>query len=90
LDVKKRRLDEIIKKQSEISILRYGQDVNKVHKVLIEGTSKRSDDFLQGRNSANKVVIFPKENKNKGEYVHVLVERNSQGTLFGKIVESNG
>jgi len=90
LDVKKRRLDEIIKKQSEISRFRYGQDVGKVHKVLIEGTSKRSDDFLQGRNTANKVVIFPKENKTKGEYVHVLVESNSQGTLFGKIVEQNG
>lgn len=87
LDVKKRRLDEIITKQSEISRFRYGQDVNKVHKVLIEGTSKRSEDFLQGRNTANKVVIFPKENKNKGEYVNVLVESNSQGTLFGRIVE---
>ena len=87
LDIKKRRLDEIIKKQSAISLIRYGQDVNKVHKVLIEGTSRRSDDFLQGRNSANKVVIFPKENKTKGEYVNVLVESRSQGTLFGKIVE---
>lgn len=87
LEVKKRRLDEIIKKQSEISRFRYGQDVNKVHKVLIEGTSKRSDEFLQGRNSANKVVIFPRENKNKGEYVNVLVESRSQGTLFGKLVD---
>jgi len=86
LEVKKRRLDEIIKKQSEISLIRYGQDINKVHKVLIEGTSRRSDEFLQGRNSANKVVIFPRENKNKGEYVNVIVESRSQGTLFGKIV----
>jgi len=87
LDVKKRRLDEIIKKQSEISLTRYGLDVNRIHKVLIEGPSRRSDDFLQGRTSSNKVVIFPKENKNKGEYVHVKVERRSQGTLFGQIVE---
>jgi tRNA-2-methylthio-N6-dimethylallyladenosine synthase len=86
LEIKKRRLDEIIKKQSEISLIRYGQDINKVHKVLIEGTSRRSEDFLQGRNTANKVVIFPKENKTKGEYVNVLAERRSQGTLFGKIV----
>ncbi len=86
LETKKRRLDEIIKKQSEISRFRYGQDTNKIHKVLIEGTSKRSEDFLQGRNTANKVVIFPKENKSKGEYVNVLVERSTQGTLFGKMV----
>ncbi len=86
LEIKKRRLDEIIKKQSEISRFRYAQDVGKTHKVLIEGTSKRSEDFLQGRNTANKVVIFPKGNKIKGEYVHVLVESRSQGTLFGKLV----
>jgi len=85
IDIKKRRLEEIIKKQSELSLFRYKQDVGKTHKVLIEGTSRRSDDFLQGRNSANKVVIFPKENKTKGEYVNVLVEDCSQGTLFGKI-----
>jgi len=87
LDIKKKRLDEIIKKQSEISRFRYAQDVGKIHKVLIEGTSRRSDEFLQGRNSANKVVIFPKENKSKGEYVNVWVESRSQGTLFGKIVD---
>ncbi len=87
VDIKKRRLDEIIKKQSEISLIRYAKDVNKIHKVLIEGTSKRSDDFLQGRTSSNKVVIFQKENKKKGEYVNVLVESRTQGTLFGKIVD---
>jgi tRNA-2-methylthio-N6-dimethylallyladenosine synthase len=87
LDVKKRRLDEIIKKQSETSLIRYAKDVGKVHKVLIEGTSRRSDDFLQGRTSSNKVVIFPKENKKKGDYVNVLVESRTQGTLFGKIVD---
>jgi tRNA-2-methylthio-N6-dimethylallyladenosine synthase len=87
IDTKKRRLEEIIQKQSEHSLIRYKQDVGKIHKVLIEGTSRLSDDFLQGRNSANKVVIFPKENKTKGEYVNVLVDNCSQGTLFGKIVD---
>ncbi|HTH55663.1 MAG TPA: tRNA (N6-isopentenyl adenosine(37)-C2)-methylthiotransferase MiaB [Cyclobacteriaceae bacterium] len=87
VETKKRRLDEIIKKQSELSILRNQLDLHKVHKVLIEGTSKKSDEFLQGRNTANKVVVFPKGNKSKGQYVNVLVDRCTQGTLFGKIVE---
>lgn len=86
LDVKKRRLDEIIKKQNELSLKRNRMDVGKVQKVLIEGTSKRSAEHLQGRNSANKVVIFPKENKMKGQYVHVLIESCTGGTLIGKIV----
>jgi tRNA-2-methylthio-N6-dimethylallyladenosine synthase len=87
LEVKKRRLDEIIKKQSALSLKRNRPDVGKVFKVLIEGASRKSPDYLQGRNSQNKVVIFPRENKSKGEYVHVLVESCTQGTLIGKIVE---
>lgn len=87
LEVKKRRLDEIIAKQRAWSFKRNQMDVGKVVKVLIEGTSKRSDDDLQGRTSSNKVVVFPKKNKKKGEYVHVLVESCSGGTLVGNIVE---
>lgn len=87
LEVKKRRLDEIIKKQSALSLKRNKPDVGRVFKVLIEGSSRKSPDYLQGRNSQNKVVIFPKENKSKGEYVHVLVESCTQGTLIGKIAK---
>lgn len=86
LDVKKKRLDEIIKKQNELSLKRNQLDIGKIHKVLVEGTSRRSDEQLQGRNTANKVVIFPKENKTKGEYVHVLVESCTGGTLMGRVV----
>jgi tRNA-2-methylthio-N6-dimethylallyladenosine synthase len=86
LEVKKRRLDEIIKKQNELSLKRNRMDVGNVQKVLVEGTSKRSTEHLQGRNSANKVVIFPKENKTKGQYVHVMIESCTGGTLIGKIV----
>ncbi len=85
-DVKKRRLDEIIAKQREHSLLRNKRDVGKVHKVLIEGFSKRSDQYLQGRSTANKVIVFPKENFQKGQYVNVLVEDCTGGTLVGKAV----
>ncbi len=84
--VKKQRLEEIIKKQNQHSLERNQIDVGNVFSVLVEGYSKRSNDFLQGRNSANKVVIFPKENKTKGHYVNVLIDRCSGATLFGKIV----
>ena len=86
VDVKKRRLDEIIKKQRELSAMRYKQDIGNVQRVLIEGTSKKNENHLQGRTSANRVVVFPKQNKNKGEYVNVLIEDCTSGTLIGKIV----
>ena len=87
LEIKKRRLGEVIAKQQQHSLERNQRDVSKVHKVLIEGFSKRSTEHLQGRNSANKVVIFPKKNYAKGQYVMVKVEDCSAATLFGKIVE---
>jgi tRNA-2-methylthio-N6-dimethylallyladenosine synthase len=87
LEVKKRRLNEIIEKQRELSATRNKLDLNKVHKVLIEGFSKRSEAYLQGRNSANKVIVFPKGNHQKGQYVNVLVNDCTAATLIGEVVE---
>jgi tRNA-2-methylthio-N6-dimethylallyladenosine synthase len=86
-EVKTRRLEEIINKQRDHSYLRHLQDVGTVQRVLIEGHSRRSDDHWQGRTSANRVTVFPKGNKKKGEYVNVMIERCTSGTLIGKIVE---
>jgi tRNA-2-methylthio-N6-dimethylallyladenosine synthase len=83
---KKKRLDEIIAKQGEHSLLRNKKDIGKVHRVLVEGNSKRSDAYLQGRNTANKVVVFPREKHQKGEYVNVLVEDCTGATLIGRAV----
>ena len=86
-EVKKRRLEEIIGLQTKCALERNQRDVGKTFSVLIEGTSKRSQDFLQGRNTANKVVVFPKGSKQKGEYVQVQIESCTSATLLGKIVE---
>jgi tRNA-2-methylthio-N6-dimethylallyladenosine synthase len=86
LEVKKRRLSEIIKKQNAHSLIRNQADVGKLHTVLVEGFSKRSDQYLQGRNSSNKVVVFPRENFSKGQYVTVKVEECTGGTLLGKAI----
>jgi tRNA-2-methylthio-N6-dimethylallyladenosine synthase len=87
VEIKKRRLQEIIDKQTAHSLKRNKQDVGKVHRILIEGFSKRSKDFVQGRNTANKVVVFPKENFQKGQYVNVLVESCTGATLMGKAIQ---
>ncbi len=86
MEVKKRRLQEIVDLQRKLSYQRNQREVGKVHKVLIEGFSKRSQEHLQGRNSQNKVVIFPKEKYCKGEYVNVLVTDFTAATLLGKVV----
>lgn len=86
LEVKKRRLNEIIARQQEISLKRNQRDIGKVFEVLIEGKSKRSDQQLQGRNSANKVVIFDDAGLEKGSYVKVRVKDCTAATLLGELV----
>jgi tRNA-2-methylthio-N6-dimethylallyladenosine synthase len=86
-DIKKRRLQEVIAVQLKHSSERNQMALGKIHKVLVEGPSKRSEADLCGRNDQNKVVIFPRENFKKGDYVHVLVTECSSATLIGKVVE---
>ncbi len=81
--VKKRRLQEIIDRQSLHSLERNQQAVGKLHRVLAEGVSKRSTEHLFGRNDQNKVVIFPREQFQIGEYVNVFVDRCTGGSLLG-------
>jgi tRNA-2-methylthio-N6-dimethylallyladenosine synthase len=86
-EVKSRRLTEIIDKQQTHSLLRNKAAVGKTFEVLIEGTSKRSEDYLYGRNSQNAVVIFPRENHKIGNYVHVKVYDCTAATLLGEVVK---
>lgn len=86
LEIKKRRLAEIIEKQTAHSLMRNQADVGKIFQVLIEGPSRKSPEFLQGRNSANKVIVFPKGTYSKGQYVNVRVDSCTGATLIGNAV----
>lgn len=85
-EIKKQRLNEIIAKQSVHGLERNRADLGKTFTVLVEGPSKRSEAFLQGRNSANKVVVFPRKNFVKGEYVRVRIDDCTGATLIGNAV----
>lgn len=85
-EVKNRRLSEIIDLQSATSYKLNQLELGKVHRVLIEGFSRKSNDSLKGRNGQNTVVVFPAGNHKKGEYVNVLVHKATQGTLIGEVV----
>jgi len=88
-EIKKRRLIEIVGLQNRLSSESNRKDIGKTFKILIEGDSKRSVDDWMGRNTQNKVVVFPKGNSNfkKGDYVMIKVTDSTQATLLGKIDE---
>ncbi len=82
--VKSERLSEMISLQNLLSAKSKKKDIGMIFDVLIEGFSKRSSDYLSGRTSQNKVVVFPGGDFKKGEYVKVLIERCTSATLIGK------
>jgi tRNA-2-methylthio-N6-dimethylallyladenosine synthase len=85
-EVKHRRLSEVIAVQQRLSLERNQRLIGRVHKVLVEGPSKRSDAHLQGRNDQNKVVVFPRHTFEKGDYVSVLVTDCTAATLIGHAI----
>ena len=82
-----RRLNEVIALQNELSLESNRHDVGKEFTVLVEGTSKRSEEQLFGRTSQNKVVVFDRRGYGKGDYVRVRVTSCSSATLLGKPIE---
>ena len=88
-ETKKRRLDEIVRLQNRLSLQKNREDIGKTVEVLIEGDSKKSAEDWRGRNSQNKVVVFPKGNHSyrKGDYVQVKVNDCTGATLLGTIIE---
>lgn len=87
LEVKKRRLQEIVELQGRLSYESNRQDIGKTFKVLIESSSKKTDKDWMGRNSQNKVIVFHKGSKEHkpGDYVWVKVTDCTQATLLGEL-----
>ena len=85
-EVKKRRLAEIIALQREHCQYRTEQHLGKIQKVLIEGTSKKSEQHWMGRNSQNTVAVFPKGDYKIGDFVMVRMDSCTSATLIGEAV----
>ncbi len=85
--VKKQRLAEIIRLQQQHSFERNKKDIGQVFEVLVEGPSKKSDQEFAGRNSQNKMIVFPKKQCRAGDYVQVKVLDCTAATLIGKMID---
>ena len=86
VDVKKRRLQEVIARQQQHGLYRTKKFVGQTVEVLIEKESKKSKKYWSGRNQQNTVVVFPKGNFKVGDFVNVKVEDCTSATLIGKVI----
>ena len=85
-DVKKKRLQEIVDLQQKHGRIRNDQQLGRTLEVLIEKTSKRSDQQWSGRAQQNTVVVFPKDDYKIGDFVSVNIESCTSATLIGTAV----
>lgn len=87
-ETKKRRLEEIVKLQNRLSQESNRSDIGKTFEILIEGDSRKSASDWMGRNSQNKVVVFPKQGSDakKGDYVQVTIKECTGATLIGEAI----
>lgn len=85
--VKSKRLTEIIAKQQGYSLASNKNRIGKTEKVLVEGVSKRSELHMSGRTGRNSMVVFPKGNFKKGDYINVKILDCTSATLLGEAVE---
>ena len=83
-DVKSKRLQEIIDVQQQISFEINQALIGTEEIILVEGFSKKSNEFIAGRTDTNKTVIVPLNDKIKnGDYIKVKINKATSGTLFG-------
>lgn len=86
-EVKTKRLQQIIELQQRHSLELNNRLIGTTERLLVEGFSKKSDQFLAGRTDSNKVAIFPVQvGISEGDYVDVKIERVTSATLFGEVV----
>ena len=86
-NVKTRRFNEILKMQQACSLHRLEPHIGKIHRVLIDGFSKKSDQDFSGKTEHNITVVFPiNENNMRGDYVNVAIVRCTPATLIGQII----
>jgi tRNA-2-methylthio-N6-dimethylallyladenosine synthase len=84
--IKQRRLSEIIEKQRSHALQHMQEKIGKIFEVLVEGTSKKSEEKLYGRTTHNSAVVFDKKHYKSGDFVMVYIEDCTSATLKGKAI----
>ncbi len=84
-EAKNRRLEEIIAVQNRLSLESNRRDIGRTFRVLVEGPSKRNPAELCGRNSQNKMCVWPDSVHRAGDFVEVVVLDCTQATLLCRL-----
>tara|TARA_R110002126_G_scaffold174644_3_gene323257 strand:- start:1441 stop:2799 length:1359 start_codon:yes stop_codon:yes gene_type:complete len=87
--IKKKRLSEIIHQQMDIQGKRNKEETGKRHLILVEGTSKKSEEQMSGRTDTNKICVFDRRDFEPGDYVEVEINGCTSATLLAKPIKKS-
>lgn len=86
-DVKKRRLQELMDVENEISLEKNKEMEGKVYPIIVEGATRQDENNWYGRTSTNKMIIFPRvEGVHIGDTVDARVDTAQTWILKGELV----
>ncbi len=86
LEVKTRRLNELIALQNSLSLESNRRDVGKTFEVLVEGPSKKDPSELCGRTGSNKMCVWKDSQHRAGDYTTVRVLDCTSATLLCELI----
>ncbi len=82
-----KRLNKLIEVQKKISFEKNQSEIGKVQSVLVNGYSKRGEEYLKGKTGGAKTILFPGNADIIGDECYVNVTSADSWTLHGKLVE---
>jgi len=97
-DVKQERLVAMIKEFKKYQLIKQKEEIGKHHLMLIDGTSKRSDQQFTGLTDTNKRVVFDRNLKvheswdsyqSSADSQHNLIESNIGDFVAVKITDAS-
>ncbi|HIA61882.1 MAG TPA: MiaB/RimO family radical SAM methylthiotransferase, partial [Planctomycetaceae bacterium] len=93
-DVKQARNNELLEVQNEISETENIKFIGKPVEVLVEGRSKKSEQFeeagkpiqMVGRTHCDRIVVFEGNDRQAGQILPVTIFETTPFTMFGTVV----
>ena len=87
--VKKERLNELMAVQNEISLEINQKLLGKTMEIMVEGPSKNDASVWMGRTRTNKIVLFPHDGEQAGDFIDVKITHPQTWVLKGEKVHTN-
>ncbi|MDR1052657.1 MAG: tRNA (N6-isopentenyl adenosine(37)-C2)-methylthiotransferase MiaB [Planctomycetaceae bacterium] len=88
-EIKKRRNNELLAIQDEISLELNKQFIGQKVEILVEEISKNYNNEkiqLSGRTNCDRIVVFDSNNKNLlGQFLEIKIQNTTPFTLFGQL-----